>query len=139
MLINYSIAGDTAFIYYSHMNILNIFRPQKKLSKEAFEAYFNRLPDSIEVSWFRDGNFIVGKVKAGDNEFMTQGMSGDDFIEVVNDAVIAVNKIPRQYIDVVRKSRAYNPPIEEKKKLEDINIKNSVISLPKDDKILQSA
>lgn len=121
------------------MNLGNLlkFNREKELSREAFEAYYNRLPKDIEVSWFRDGNFIVGKVSAGENEFMTQGKNADDFINMVNDTVISVHRIPKEYFSSVKKAHTYMPPYAEKQKLEDTSIKGAIISLVKNQGVLE--
>lgn len=122
------------------MSIIHkLFRSKDKLSKEAFEAYFHKLPNDIEVRWFRDGDFIVGKVVAGEFKFVTQGKDADDFIEMVNDAVIAVNSIPKEYIDVIKQYKTYKPPLEEETKLRNLNVKGSVISVRKNEKVLRLA
>ena len=43
-----------------------------RLSPEAFEAYFNKLPGAISVNWFRDGRYIIGRIRAEDKQFMTR-------------------------------------------------------------------
>lgn len=110
---------------------------KSKLSKEAFEAYFYRLPSTVEVSWFRDGKYIVGNIKANGQEFITQGLNADDFIEMVNDAVYAMFDIPDEYIDLIKTFKTYSPPTQEKQKLENTSINSSVIKLIKDEKQLQ--
>lgn len=100
-----------------------LFKP--KLSQEAFTAYFHRLPDSIEVNWHREGKFIVGRVAADGKKFMTQGLNVDEFVEMVNDAVITVFDIPEDYINVINKSKAYLPTAEEYKRLNDNKISHS--------------
>jgi hypothetical protein len=92
--------------------LLQFFTPKSKLSDEAFLAYFNKLPDSIEVSWFRSDGFIVGKVVAGENEFMTQGKNPRDFIDMVNDGVVMVNRIPESYRGAISRAHSYSPPRE---------------------------
>ncbi len=79
------------------------------LPRESFIAYFNRLPDSIEVEWKRDGNFFVGRVKAGEYEFVTQGRNAREFIDTVNSSVSIVYDIPRRYIDLMMKVKTYLP------------------------------
>ena len=106
--------------------VTSFFRP--RLSKAAFYAYVDRLPANIKVKWFRDGNFIVGEVNADGKHFFTQGKNADDFLEMVNDAVITVFDVPNQYYNVVRQVRTYTPPAEELEKLGNISIKNSAIS-----------
>lgn len=104
------------------------------LSRETLEACYFRLPEKIDVSWKRDGNFIIGKVTAGDNEFTTQGKSVDDFIKMVNDSVYTVFDVPFDYVNAIEKLKAYDPPIEARKKLEDLGIKEQKLSLVKKDK-----
>ncbi len=106
-----------------------LFKP--KLSHEAFVAYFNRLPDGIKVNWHRDGKFIVGNVSADGKKFMTQGLNADEFIEMVNDAVITVFNIPEDYVDVINKSKAYFPTEEEYRKLNDNKISHSSLGFKK--------
>lgn len=108
-----------------------------KLSREAFEAYYHRLPETIEVGWFRNGKFIVGKVTAGDSEFMTQGVGADDFVDMVNDGVVMINRIPKEYIEIIKNTHTYNPPVEEIAKLRDKEIKAAVISAEKNKEVLQ--
>jgi len=121
------------------MNLVKSLFFKPKLSREAFEAYFHRLPDNIEVKWFRDRNFIVGEVTAGENKFVTQGKDADDLIEMVNDAVITVNSIPKEYIEAIRQYKTYKPPLEEELKLRNPNIRGAVISVRKNEKILELA
>lgn len=119
------------------MNVLAMFFAPK-LSKEAYVAYFHKLPDTVAVSWFRDGELIVGKVVAGDNEFMTQGKNAEDFIEMVNDAIITVYGIPKNYIEAL-KIKAYQPPPEVWTALNDGKITQSKFSFEKKTEALQLA
>jgi len=112
-----------------------IFKP--KLSREAFIAYYYKLPDSVSISWQRDGGFIVGSVKAGNHKFMTQGKNADDFIEMVNDSIIAVHDIPEDYIDVLRKNKTYLPSDEEWLKLNNGKVMKSRFSFIKEKRVLQ--
>jgi len=109
------------------------------LSQEAFEAYFNRLPENIEVSWFRDGKFIIGNIKAGESRFVTQGLDAEDFIDMVNDAVITVSGVPKQYYDVIRQTHTYMPPKEQVEQLRNVSIKKAIIFLEKNKKVAQPA
>ena len=102
--------------------LLQILGIKPKLSREAFEAYFNRLPDNIEVGWVRTDKFIVGSVKAGDYEFKTQGIDADDFIDMVNDGVVMINRVPKEYIEIIKNIHTYNPPIAEMAKLRNHNL-----------------
>jgi hypothetical protein len=119
--------------------IKSIFPQKSSLSKEAFDAYFNRLPDSIQVDWFRDGNFIIGNISDGSNKFMIQGKNPDDFIDMVNDAVIAMNNIPSSYVDVIKKSKTYVPNSEERKSLGDVAVMSATMGIIKDNQIKQLA
>jgi hypothetical protein len=110
-----------------------------RLSKEAFIAYFNRMPDNISVNWLRDGDFIIGKVKSEDIEFMTQAKDANEFVEMVNDALITVYNIPRGYLEVVKQARAYSPTQAEWNDLNNVAIKKCSLGFKKDKKILTLA
>lgn len=116
-----------------------LFRSKSKLSRVALIAYFHKLPDVIQVKWFRDGKFIVGEVIAGEHKFVTQGKDADDFIEMVNDSLIAVSSIPKEYIEAVRHYKTYKPQAEEEQKLRNGSIKGSIISVKKDERVLRLA
>jgi hypothetical protein len=105
------------------------FRPVK----EALIAYLHRLPDRIQVSWFRDGDFIVGEIKAGDHEFKTQAFSADEFVTMVNSAILAVNDIPDDYADLVSRIKVYEPRPEEFEKLNNAAIKRSSFGSARDE------
>jgi hypothetical protein len=109
------------------------------LSQEAFEAYFHRLPDDLEVSWFRDGKFIIGNIKAGENKFVTQGLDAEDFIDMVNDAVITVFGVPKQYYDAIRQTHTYIPPKQQLEQLRNASVKKATIFLEKNKKVAQLA
>lgn len=117
-------------------HIKNLFaEPNPEFTREAFEAYLHRLPDHIQVAWFRDGDFIVGKVSDGHNEFLTQAKSGAEFIEMVNDTIYTVYDIPRGYLEVVKQFRAFKPPAEELSRLDDGSISRSELSLQKNPRL----
>lgn len=96
------------------------FKP--KIYPEAYFAYFNRLPNEIRVSWFRDDGMIVGKVNAGSKEFMTQGVNADDFIKMVNQSIVTVFNIPEDYFDIVSQTKTYSPKPSERQLLEDRSV-----------------
>ncbi len=50
------------------MNIRNFFGIPKKLPPEVVIAYYNRLPEDVQVSWFRDEGFIVAEIEANGNK-----------------------------------------------------------------------
>ncbi len=110
-----------------------------RLSSEAFVAYYNRLPDNIAVQWFRDGDFIVGKIKSEDKEFYTQAKDVNEFVEMVNDALATVYNIPRNYLEVVKNARTYSPTKEGWDALNDASIKKCSFKSKKDKKVLEFA
>ncbi|HEX8974172.1 MAG TPA: hypothetical protein VF817_01645 [Patescibacteria group bacterium] len=116
-----------------------LFLLGSKIYREPFEAYYFRLPENIQVNWKRDGDFIVGKVIAEKNEFMTQGKSADDFVEMVNDAIYTVYGIPLEYMDAIKKARPYYPPAEIKKQLEDLSIMGNTLSIKRNNNAMQMA
>lgn len=118
--------------------VKNHFSTQK-LSKEAFLAYYHRLPKNISVRWQRDGKFIVGEVSDGERTFVTQGRNPEEFIEMVNDALLTVHNIPRQYQDVVRLAKTYAPPLQVRQQLADSTVLTANFSSQKDEKVLQLA
>ncbi len=89
-------------------DFFSLFR-KPRLSVEAFDAYYHKLPDQIEVRWFRDSGMIIGEVTAGDKKFMTQGKDASDFVEMVNDAVYTVYEIPRDYLGIIKESHSFSP------------------------------
>ncbi len=111
-------------------NLFNkIFK--KELCSEVIDAYWNKLPDSISVRWFRDGKFIIGEVEADGYKFMTQGTNAEEFIEMVNDALLAVYEIPKDYVDFFCKIRRYEPSREQKSVLMNRNISKAEFGVKK--------
>ncbi len=100
-----------------------IIKPE--IFPEAFFAYFHKLPNNIQVEWFRDGTYIVGNITAGDRKFVTQGTNADDFIRMVNESVALAFDIPQNYIDLILRNKLFSPSTEEKKKLDDVSIKSA--------------
>ena len=94
---------------------------------EAFWAYFNKLPNRIEVTWVRDGDLIVGEVKADDITFKTQGKSAQEFVDMVNDSLFAVYEIPIDYFALLEGKR-FHPSPEGFKKLNDMAINKSALN-----------
>lgn len=99
------------------------FRPT--LDHEAFYAYLNKLPEAIQVSWCRDGDFIVGDIVADGYKFMTQAKSAEEFIEMVNDSLLTVYEIPKEYFDALLRVRTFIPNPKEYEELNDASIKKS--------------
>ena len=127
-------------VYYKYMiNAIKQFFAQQKLEPEALKAYFHRLPNNIYVDWFRDKEFIVGKIKAGDAEFMTQAKSADEFVEMVNDALFTVYEIPREYSDLLLRHKKFEPNKKQFTQLDDESIRKSRIGFAKQKLTAQAA
>jgi len=109
--------------------IYNLFKP--KLEREAFEAYFDKLPNRIKVKWFRDGKFIIGEIEAEGDKFLTQATSANEFIEMVNDTLFAFYEIPSEYINDLLQYKRFVPPESALELLRDGSIRNSKISFEK--------
>lgn len=114
-----------------------IFKPE--IYPEVFFAYLHKLPNDIRVSWFRDEGMIIGTVSAGAKEFMTQGENADDFIHMVNQSVITAFNIPDDYIDIIAKTRIYNPPPEDRGLLENKKVLKSSFGFNKIDRVFKVA
>lgn len=111
------------------LKLANLFRP--KLQPEAMEAYFYRLPNGIKVDWFRDGNFIIGNIFADGNKYMTQALSADEFIEMVNNTLLAAYDIPKAYQMELLKYKKFRPSIQEFNNLNDAAIKKDSLQFEK--------
>jgi hypothetical protein len=105
------------------INFKNTFFPPETIPEVAI-AYNHRLPQQVKVSWFRDGEFIIGKIEADGSQFMTQAKSAKEFVEMVNDTIYAAYGMPAQYSHLLKK---LEPKPEEFKKLNDVAIASSVI------------
>ena len=103
----------------------------KEVIPEAFWAYFNRLPKKISVEWFIDGKFIVGRIDAYVDKFMTQGVSADEFVEMVNDTLFSFYEIPSEYFEVLKNKKSFIPKPEEYEKLNDVAVVKSKMGLEK--------
>jgi hypothetical protein len=68
---------------------------------------------------------IIGEVSDGKIKFVTQGVNADNFVEMVNDALITAYNVPPEYCDVIKNSKTFNPTPTEYKKLCDLSIKKS--------------
>lgn len=110
--------------------IFRFFR-KPELCQEAFDAYFDRLPDSLQVSWFKDGKYIIGEVEADGEKFMTQAVSAKEFVEMVNDALFVTYKIPEKYFDVLLASKKFMPTKDQFEAMDNIAITKSNIEFKK--------
>lgn len=104
----------------------------RRLSLEAATAYFHKLPNEVDVHWFREGDFIVGEIRAdGKNTFLTQALSAKEFVEMVNETLFAAYEIPEEYFDVLQQQKRFIPPPAAFEQLKDIAIKKSELSFRK--------
>jgi len=113
------------------LKLANLFRPKSKLEYEAMIAYFHRLPNTIEVNWFRDGNFIIGDIFAEGNKYMTQAISASEFIDMVNYTLLAVYNIPVAYQKELLKYKKFRPSIEQFDRLNNVAIQKSSLQFEK--------
>ena len=100
-----------------------------KPCQEVVMANFNKLPDKIEITWFRDGEYIIGNIKTEDNTYVTQAVSADEFVEMVNDTLIAAYEIPQNRINIIRSIKKFVPTKEQFAELNNVAIKKSESSL----------
>ncbi len=107
-------------LYYNFFN---------KPCQEVIAANFNKLPDKIEITWFRDGKYIIGRIKTEDNTYMTQAVSADEFVEMVNDTLLAAYEIPQNCINIIRNIKKFIPTKEQFAELNNMAIKKSESSL----------
>lgn len=103
-----------------------------KISSEALDAYFSKLPDKISVRWGRDGEYIVGKINADGQEFMTQAKSAKEFVYMVNDGLFAMYEIPEEYLDILQSQKSFKPNAKQFEELNDVAIKESIMSFKKE-------
>ena len=122
------------------MNLFGLRFSRSRLSEEAFFAYYNRLPNIIQVKWFRDGKYIVGEINDGNKIFFTQGKNAEDFINMVNESLIASYDIPYDYFDALKSVKQFQPNPEERIRLENLKmLKGSFGSKKIDEKALKFA
>ncbi len=103
-----------------------------KLSQKAIKMYFYQLPDSVRVEWFRDDRFIVGKVETDKETIVTQGLNAEDFVDMVNDALMTMLDIP------LYDYRVYVVSDREHQKLCDPTVSHSKTIFSKNSQILTS-
>lgn len=98
-----------------------------KIAYEVLMHHKANLPNSgVEVAWERDGEFIVGRVRTSDTEFIAQGLNAKEFVEMVNDATYAVYEVPLEYSEALGGDYRLIPSQEEFEQLDDKNVIRSV-------------
>ncbi len=102
---------------------------------EEVDSIAQRLPRSVDVGWVRDGKYIVGEIKDGDQTYVVQARSADEFIQMVNETILAVYNVRLPYIKaILKESYPYANREAEKrlrKELGDESIEGSDFSLRK--------
>ncbi len=92
---------------------------------EVLSHHKANLPTAVQVAWEREGDFIVGKILVGDETFVTQGRSAEEFVEGVNDTLYAAYGIPLKYAERLGGDYRLTPPRQEFEALNNKAIKKS--------------
>jgi len=101
-------------------------RSKRDLTPEALAFYTERIAQKkVNVSWERDGKFIIGSINVDGEMYMTQATTAQEFVDMVNDVLYAIYNIPTEYIPIMKMKVLPKP--EEFQKLNDISIKKSFI------------
>jgi len=116
------------------MFIRNMFNKfyQQKPCVEVIDSSFNKLPDEIEITWFRDDKFIIGEIVADGNTYMTQALSAKEFVDMVNDTLFAAYEIPENCFSILKKNKKFEPTKEGFERLNNVAIKSSKMSFVKE-------
>lgn len=97
-----------------------------KIVYDVLLHHLRRLPKSeVQVAWQREGDFIVGRVAVGNELFIAQGRSANEFVEGVNDALYAAYDVPAKYAEQLGGDYRLVPPKEEFDALNDKAIMKS--------------
>lgn len=101
----------------------------KEIIYEVLLCHKHKLPNTaVQVSWEKDGEYIVGKIHLGNDYIMTQGRSATEFVEMVNDAIYAAYNVPVEYTQELGGSYRITPPEQEFKRLDDVAVEKSVMN-----------
>ena len=85
------------------------------------------LGKNVQVSWQRDGKYIVGSIFMDGQKFMTQARSAKEFVEMVNDAIYAVYDVAPKYARQLGNYRLI-PSQNEFEKLNNTAVKKSAFN-----------
>jgi len=112
--------------------IAKLFGFKGEIIPEKLTAYYHKLPQKIEVSWFRDNGYIIGTIITDNKqEIYTQGKNAEDFVDMVNDCIFTAYGIDLAYRAALAEKKSYKPTVQEWKLLNDGSTNNSIISLEK--------
>ncbi len=96
---------------------------------EVLVHHKNNLPaKNVEVSWQRDGEYIVGTIMTGGETYMTQARSAQEFVEMVNDALYAAYEVPQEYAQQLGGYYRLMPSADEFNRLNNVAIKKSSLN-----------
>lgn len=109
------------------MNLKEKFFSSELYREEAI-AFAGRLPNRIEVKWFRDGKFIIGNIIDGNDAYLTQAKSAKELVDMVNDVIYSVYGVKQKYFKVLGENK-YRPIPEEFNRLNDYAIAKSEMGL----------
>lgn len=82
----------------------------------------------VQVAWEREGDFIVGKILVGNETFVAQGRSAEEFVGEVNDTLYAAYNIPLKYAEQLGGDYRLTPPKQEFEALNNKAIKKSILA-----------
>ncbi len=98
---------------------------------EVLVANAHKLSNPVSVSWKRDGDFIIGFIDVDGERYITQAKSAQEFIEMVNDVLYAVYKIPLNYAKELGGHYRVRPSQKEFDELNNTAIKKSSFNFGK--------
>lgn len=117
----------TPLMYRLHL-LRDILFGDQEIIGEVLVCEQNKLSDKqVQVSWTRDGEYIVGTIHMDDQTFFTQGRSAKEFVEMVNDAIYAVYDVEPKYAKQLGHYRLV-PSKDEFEKLNNSAIKKSAFN-----------
>lgn len=108
---------------------------KQRLEPEAYSAYLNRLPSSIQVGWERVGKRIVGQASIDGFSFGVQANSPEEFICVVNEGILVAFDTPREYQEILLKYPKFVPSQEELELLKNGKSTKSQMKFHQDKKV----
>ena len=68
------------------------------MSPETILAYNERIPEEIDISWFRKGKRIIGIIITPDFTCTIRAKSAKEFVSVINEKIYLAYNIPIRYI-----------------------------------------
>ena len=104
----------------------------REVAYEVLVCYQDKLPSAnIQVSWKREGDYIVGTISIDDEVYVTQARSAQEFVEMVNDTIYAAYEVPQKYIRHLGGNYRLMPSKEEFEKLNNLAAQESTFNFEK--------